>query len=211
MGGWVGCLGVGWKSRLIVSFLGNHSWSRTDTGSEEGSHYKYRVLTQSRLIPQGSACQLSRQKTVYARVWPSAPETRLLSASPAAMGNSYCSRLPGLSQSRNSSRLGEPASHCPPERLGRDSVLWKRTSLLKRQHPSPPLQLSFWPASSPVEVGRRSEDCPSILSSASVCLCNVRWCQYTKGREAHTHPELLLVRDSLSVCPRPSLSRVSVL
>lgn len=52
---------------------------------------------------------------------------------------------------------------------------------------------------------------PSILlSSASVCLCNISWYP-TEGREAHTHPELLLVRDSLSVCPHPSLFRVSVL
>lgn len=64
-----------------------------------------------------------------------------------------------------------------------------------------------------VKLGRSGETewrLPSILSSASVCLCDVGWC-HTKGREAHTHPELLLVRDSLSVCPRPSLFRVSVL
>lgn len=62
-----------------------------------------------------------------------------------------------------------------------------------------------------VEFGRSGEaewSLPSTLSSALVCLCNVGWC-HTKGREAHTHPELLLVRDSLSVYPRPTLFSVS--
>lgn len=58
--------------------------------------------------------------------------------------------------------------------------------------------------------GQAGWSLPFVLFSASVSLCNVGWC-HTKGRGAHTHPELLLVRDPLSVCPRPSLFRVSVL
>lgn len=54
-----------WKSRLMVSLLGSHLWSRMDTGGEEGSHYKYRVLSSEQTSSTRKCmCQLSRQNTV---------------------------------------------------------------------------------------------------------------------------------------------------
>lgn len=60
-------------------------------------------------------------------------------------------------------------------------------------------------------LDRETVDCPALPRPhpASVFLMSAGVIQ--RAREAHTHPELLLVRDSLSVCPRPSLLRVSVL
>lgn len=66
--------------------------------------------SQSELLFHKEVYVSSKQtEQFYTRVCPSAPDTRLLSTSPAAVCNRCCSQLTFLSQSGNSSRLGEAA------------------------------------------------------------------------------------------------------
>lgn len=71
--------------------------------------------SQSKLVPAGRECQGKHTTQFCTRICPSTPETRLLSASPPVVDNSYCSQLTCLSQSMNSSLRGETASHHTPE------------------------------------------------------------------------------------------------
>lgn len=167
---WVDWLCVKWKSRLMVSWLGNHSWNRMDTGSKEGSHYKYHVLiSEQTSSTKKCMCQLSRQHNFIPECVP-LPLKWGFSQPPVAMGNSCYSQLTWLSQSGNSSCLGEAASHCTPERLGRDSaprrgpISWRDSTYL------PPLQLPFWPVPSSAEVGRPRGDGPPFSSSLPQCV-----------------------------------------
>lgn len=99
-----------------------------------------------------------------------------------------------LSLSLNSSLLGRLPPSTPWAEGGKESAS------LERGSPQLPLGLQVWL--------RLPSACPSPLPQ---CVLVTSAGVVQRAREAHTHPELLLVRGSLSVCPPPSLIHVPVL
>ena len=179
---------AGWKTRVIKSpgweIIQRVSWMQAVkfTLQIPCSHLKAKYRSKRRSV---SGWVDGRQFCI--RVCPSVPQTRLLLASPAPMGNKCCSQLILLSPPANSPLLGEASTPpcCPALREGFCST--EKDLSPEETEPVAPPQLPFWLFQAWPNRGGRMRLLCVPLSSVAVCLCQVSWC-HTKGKgSTHTH------------------------